>query len=113
MPTYVYHCSACEETYEVEQRITEEALTDCRCGSKGTLKRVIQPVAVAFKGSGFHINDYAAKPAAEPKSESSTESKTESKTETKSETTETKAEAPSSEPASAPAPAPAAAPKTD
>lgn len=63
MPTYVYNCAACEKTFEVEQRITEDALTDCQCGAKGTVKRIIQPIAVMFKGGGFHINDYAAKPA--------------------------------------------------
>ena len=61
MPTYVYECSACKKVFEVEQRITEDALKDCSCGSLGTLKRLIQPIAVMFKGSGFHINDYAAK----------------------------------------------------
>ena len=61
MPTYVYECSACGDTYEVEQRITENALTDCRCGSHGTIKRVIQPVGIAFKGSGFYVNDSGAK----------------------------------------------------
>lgn len=99
MPTYVYNCSTCEKTYEVEQRITEAPLKDCQCGSKGTLKRIIQPIAVMFKGSGFHINDYASKPA-----ESSAESKTESKAEAKAETP-----ACSGEPASCPA----CAPKTE
>ncbi len=61
MPTYVYACSACNTQFEVEQRITENALDECKCGSKGTVKRVIQPVGVMFKGSGFHINDYAPK----------------------------------------------------
>ena len=61
MPTYVYECSACMKTFEVEQRITEDPLKDCSCGGKGTLKRLIQPIAVMFKGSGFHINDYAPK----------------------------------------------------
>lgn len=61
MPTYLYECSKCESTFEVEQRITEDALTDCNCGSKGTVKRLIQPIAVMFKGEGFHINDYSAK----------------------------------------------------
>lgn len=74
MPTYVYECSACNSTFEVEQRITENALDTCKCGSKGTVKRLIQPTAVMFKGAGFHINDYAgagaaAKPAAEPAGE--------------------------------------------
>lgn len=63
MPTYVYECSKCTKTFEVEQRITENPLTDCQCGAKGTVKRVIQPVGIAFKGSGFHINDYSSKPA--------------------------------------------------
>ncbi len=64
MPTYVYACRACDSQYEVEQRITENSLTDClRCEAKGTIKRVIQPVGVMFKGSGFHINDYNAKPS--------------------------------------------------
>ncbi|MCW5942051.1 MAG: hypothetical protein KIS66_07450 [Fimbriimonadaceae bacterium] len=58
MPTYVYECKTCDRTFEVEQRITESALTDCDCGAAGQLRRVIQPVAVQFVGSGFHINDY-------------------------------------------------------
>jgi len=60
MPTYVYECSSCNKTHEVEQRITEDPLKDCACGSRGTLKRLIQPIAVMFKGAGFHINDYSA-----------------------------------------------------
>ena len=76
MPTYVYHCTACTDTYEVDQRITENALTTCRCGSEGTIKRIIQPIAVMFKGSGFHINDYAASTASTaPKTEATPESK--------------------------------------
>ena len=66
MPTYVYQCSTCEKVFEAEQRITAEPLTDCDCGAKNSLKRVIQPIAVMFKGSGFHINDYAASTATKP-----------------------------------------------
>lgn len=68
MPTYVYECSACERVFEVEQRITEDPLKDCNCGAKQSLKRLIQPTAVMFKGSGFHINDYAATKVSEPDS---------------------------------------------
>lgn len=60
MPTYVYECKECEKVFEVDQRITEDPLQDCECGAKGALRRLIQPTAVMFKGSGFHINDYAA-----------------------------------------------------
>lgn len=66
MPTYVYECSSCQETFEVEQRITENPLTDCRCGATGTMKRVVQPIAVMFKGSGFHVNDYSGNRATAP-----------------------------------------------
>jgi putative FmdB family regulatory protein len=69
MPTYVYECSKCNTRFEVMQRITENALDTCPCGSTGTVKRVIQPIAVMFKGSGFHINDYNANgsaPASSP-----------------------------------------------
>lgn len=63
MPTYVYECSSCNDVFEVEQRITESALNECHCGSRGTVKRLIQPVGVMFKGAGFHINDYASSSA--------------------------------------------------
>ncbi|MBS1704678.1 MAG: zinc ribbon domain-containing protein [Armatimonadetes bacterium] len=59
MPTYVYECKTCEKTFEVEQRITENALTDCSCGASGSLRRLIQPTAMMFKGSGFYVNDMA------------------------------------------------------
>jgi putative FmdB family regulatory protein len=93
MPTYVYACSACNTTFEAEQRITEDALDTCNCGSKGTVKRVIQPVGISFKGSGFHINDYSSSSSGSP---------------TKDEATKPAAES-SSEPTT-PAPAPAPAP---
>ena len=79
MPTYVYECSSCNTTFEVQQRITEDPLTSCECGSAGTVKRLIQPIAVMFKGSGFYVNDSkstnptAAAPKAETKPETTTE----------------------------------------
>ena len=66
MPTYLYECQSCEKTFEVDQRITESPLSDCQCGSNGSLKRLIQPTAIMFKGAGFHINDYSAKADSKP-----------------------------------------------
>lgn len=63
MPTYLYECNTCEKQFEVDQRITEDPLTECDCG-KGRVRRLIQPTAILFKGSGFHINDYAPKAGA-------------------------------------------------
>lgn len=88
MPTYVYECKSCEKTFEVEQRIVEDPLTDCQCGAGGSLRRVIQPVGIAFKGAGFYVNDSSSSTSSTPAA--------------------TEALACSGEPASCPACAPAA-----
>ena len=79
MPTYVYECSKCEKVFEVEQRIVEDALTDCDCGSKGSLRRLIQPTAIMFKGSGFYVNDSqsATNPTVKPAETTTPKSETE------------------------------------
>lgn len=57
MPTYGYQCNACNHTFEVFQKITDEPLQECeKCG--GEVRRLLYPVGIVFKGSGFHINDY-------------------------------------------------------
>ncbi len=56
MPIYLYQCDSCGVRFERLQRMSEEALSDCpEC--EGHLHRVIQPVGVIFKGSGFYITD--------------------------------------------------------
>lgn len=56
MPTYLYRCSTCENRFEAFQKFSDNPLTDCpECG--GTVRRVIQPVGVVFKGTGWYIND--------------------------------------------------------
>jgi putative FmdB family regulatory protein len=57
MPTYVYRCQSCSTLQEAVQRITDDPLTTCEdCG--GSLRRVLQPVGIVFKGSGFYVTDY-------------------------------------------------------
>ncbi|MCR4408245.1 MAG: zinc ribbon domain-containing protein [Anaerolineae bacterium] len=59
MPVYVYQCNTCGMTFERRQSITEEPLRDCpEC--EGQVHRVIQPVGVIFKGSGFYVTDNRA-----------------------------------------------------
>lgn len=56
MPIYVYRCDTCGLTFERRQRMTEAPLTDCpEC--EGHVQRVIQPVGIVFKGSGFYVTD--------------------------------------------------------
>ena len=61
MPTYTYRCDACGHQFEAVQRFTDDPLRECpSCG--GAVRRVIQPVGVVFKGSGWYITDSRAKP---------------------------------------------------
>ncbi len=58
MPTYGYQCTQCDNAFETVQKITADPLTTCdNCG--GALRKKIFPVGIAFKGSGFYVNDYA------------------------------------------------------
>jgi putative FmdB family regulatory protein len=57
MPTYGYRCSACGHEFEIVQRITDKPLTSCpKCGGK--LSKMLYPVGISFKGSGFYTTDY-------------------------------------------------------
>src|SRR5579875_1186176 len=59
MPIYEYRCSE-GHTFEVMQRITEDPVSSCEvCGSP--VARVLYPVAVHFKGSGFYNTDYGTR----------------------------------------------------
>jgi putative FmdB family regulatory protein len=60
MPTYGYECTTCKNQLEVFQSIKDASLVLCEaCG--GTLRKLIYPVGISFKGSGFYVNDYASK----------------------------------------------------
>ncbi len=57
MPIYEYKCESCAIAFERMQHFDDEPLTTCpECG--GTVYRVLQPVGVIFKGSGFYITDH-------------------------------------------------------
>lgn len=61
MPIYAYECRLCGSTLEVEQRMSDQPLSSCpKCKKPKALIRLIQPVAVHFRGSGFHVTDYSA-----------------------------------------------------
>lgn len=78
MPIYVYKCGQCSEYHEALQKASDPLLTTCPFCQAEALTKVIAPVGVIFKGTGFHKNDYSAKagsgsaskPAAEKASES-------------------------------------------
>jgi predicted nucleic acid-binding Zn ribbon protein len=60
MPTYVYKFIETGETIEIQQAFTDDAVTEARHPTDGTMrpvKKVFQPVGVTFKGGGFYKTD--------------------------------------------------------
>jgi putative FmdB family regulatory protein len=84
------HCEDCGVRFERQQHMNDEPVQVCpECGGK--VHRLIQPVGIIFKGSGFYVTDNRAKSSTsgtastkEP-SKTSTESKSTDESSTKSE----------------------------
>jgi putative FmdB family regulatory protein len=57
MPIYEYRCPN-GHVFELFQRMADEPPVGCEVCGKGPLERVLYPVAVHFKGSGFYSTDY-------------------------------------------------------
>jgi putative FmdB family regulatory protein len=67
MPVYEYECDNCSLRFEKMQRFSEDPVRLCPdCG--GPVHRVIQPVGVIFKGSGFYVTDNRGKSSTMPAS---------------------------------------------
>lgn len=67
MPIYEYKCEN-GHVFDVLQRISDDPLAECiECGAP--VRKVLQPVGISFKGSGFYSTDYNNKkgPKEEPK----------------------------------------------
>jgi putative FmdB family regulatory protein len=95
MPIYVYQCADCEAQTEKRQGFADAPLTTCEtCG--GGLRRVLQPVGIIFKGSGWYSTDNRSGGAkkdsanAETKTNGTTESAGSSTAESKNGTAENK-----------------------
>jgi len=81
MPIYEYKCEN-GHVFDVIQRMSDEPLTACQeCGAPA--ERVLHPVAVHFKGSGFYNTDYGKKKSAAASDGSSDSKEKDSKTEPK------------------------------
>ncbi len=62
MPIYTYTCTACNDLIEKRQSFSDPPLTTCeQCG--GALRKVIHPVGIVFKGSGWYITDSRSAPS--------------------------------------------------
>ncbi|HVI19117.1 MAG TPA: FmdB family zinc ribbon protein [Gaiellales bacterium] len=80
MPIYEYRCEN-DHRFELIQKFTDDAVSVCEvCGAPA--QRVLHPVAIHFKGSGFYSTDYGrgkkAAASAEAKADSGSDSKSSS-----------------------------------
>ncbi|MDQ2982676.1 MAG: zinc ribbon domain-containing protein [Actinomycetota bacterium] len=57
MPIYEYRCPN-GHVFELFQRMDDPPPEGCEVCGAGPLERVLYPVAVHFKGSGFYSTDY-------------------------------------------------------
>jgi putative FmdB family regulatory protein len=57
MPIYEYRCPN-GHLFELLQRIGDPPPEACEVCGEGPVERVLYPVAVHFKGSGFYTTDY-------------------------------------------------------
>ncbi len=57
MPIYEYRCPN-GHTFEVFQRMTDPPSETCEVCGASPVEKVLYPVSVHFKGSGFYTTDY-------------------------------------------------------
>jgi putative FmdB family regulatory protein len=76
MPIYTYRCESCGVQFERHQFFNDAPLKICPECRRKTLRKVITPTKVIFKGSGFYATDHKS-----PSGSSSRESKSEKKEE--------------------------------
>jgi putative FmdB family regulatory protein len=63
LPLYEYRCTQCGHRFDKIQKFKDQPETACpKCG--GVLERPLTAPGLHFKGAGWYVNDYAAKPAA-------------------------------------------------
>lgn len=93
MPVYTYRCDSCGVQFERHQSFQDAPLKTCPECRKKSLKKVITPTRIIFKGSGFYATDHkspsGSKSSSGTKSSESKPEKADKKEESKS-TTESK-----------------------
>ena len=84
MPVYTYRCDSCGVQFERHQSFHDAPLKTCPECRKKSLKKVITPTKIVFKGSGFYATDHKS-PSGDKSSSpgKSKEAKSEKKEESK------------------------------
>ncbi len=75
MPIYVYKCQSCGANIEKMQSVTSDPLVECPECHRLTLKKMLTPAGIIFKGSGWYITDSRKSSSASTPPGNSSESK--------------------------------------
>ena len=84
MPVYTYRCENCGIQFEKHQSFNDEPLRTCPECRKKSLKKVITPTKIIFKGSGFYATDHRSASGDVSRSSKSESKSSEKSTDTKS-----------------------------
>ena len=74
MPIYEYRCPN-GHTFELFQKMSDPPAEACATCGAGPVEKLLFPVAVHFKGSGFYSTDYASRKAKPKDGETSSSDK--------------------------------------
>lgn len=77
MPIYTYRCENCGVQFERQQSYQDAPLKTCPECRKKALKKVIAPVGIVFKGSGFYATDHRSSSGSSSRSNKKEETKKE------------------------------------
>ena len=59
MPVYEYQCNACDNTFELRQKFSDEPVKTCPdCG--GDVTKLISSTAFSLKGGGWYGDGYGS-----------------------------------------------------
>jgi putative FmdB family regulatory protein len=73
VPIYEYRCPN-GHTFELFQKMADPPAETCVTCGEGPVEKLLFPVAVHFKGSGFYSTDYGSRKSKAKDSETSTSS---------------------------------------
>jgi putative FmdB family regulatory protein len=85
MPTYAYRCQNCGSEFDKVQKFSDKPVSKCPACGKGPVRRLLQPAAIVFKGSGWYATDHRSPSGAngsDGKSDKAEKSEPAAKTET-------------------------------
>ncbi len=59
MPVYEYECQSCEKVMEIQQRMSDDPLTNCP-DCDGPVKKLVSMSSFQLKGGGWYADGYSS-----------------------------------------------------